>query len=558
MAAGHKLNETAPAGEIAPSLTSKAERVLLIGVDGGTWDVIQPLIDKGVMPNLQRLVEGGAKGVLNSIFPPITAPAWSSIYTGTNPGKHGIYDFMRRIPGTYEVAPVDVTYRDGKSMFRLVSDAGAQAFALNAPVSFPPEEIDGAVVPGLPTPGFAIAPKSLEQAFLEAVPGYEPFPAAMAHLAGRTDALPAMATDYVTKTARSFQFLNEALPRWRLGLVHFQVTDVAEHYAWGDSATLERVHAEVDRGIGAIVDATPEGTTVIVISDHGHGSLTAYLHMNEWLRARGYLKFKRAPLSLLKTLAYRAGVTPTRVYSLIFRLGLGKRVQATVHKRRGGVRQLLRRLFVSYDDVDWPRTTAYSVGNVGQIYMNVRGREPQGAIAPGPELERETERLRGDLAALRHPETGQPIASKVVLGSEIYDGPRAAEAPDLMFVPRDYSCWAFAETQFASSHWFSKPHDARNGHHRMEGIIAVSGAGVRRADDLEASLLDVAPTVLSLLGIPQPSYFDGRIVGEAFAESPVAVAAAEGSDQIEAGSRTGYSDEDAAVVARRLDDLGYL
>lgn len=534
-----------------------SRRVLVIGLDGATWDQIEPMFARGIMPNLKKLLDGGSRGVLNSVFPPITAPAWSSIYTGTNPGKHGIFDFMRRLSGTYQVAPIDATFRDGKSIFRLVSDAGGQVFALNPPLTYPAEELNGALIPGLPTPGFSISPSSLAGDFLEAVPGYDPYPAEFGHLVGHTDSLRGLADDYVEKCVQGYRFMAGRFPDWRLGLVHFQVTDVAEHFAWGDQELLDTVHARVDQGLGELLSDLPEDTTVLVISDHGHGSLTALIHVNEWLRSHGFLALKSGPLRSLKKVAYRAGLTPTRAYKLMVRLGLRRAVQTAVHSRPQGVRSLLRRVFVSFDDVDWSRTRAYSIGNAGQIYMNVRGRDPEGIIEPGPELERTTEALSRELLEMKHPWTGESLIREVQRGSELYDGPRAADAPDLFWIPRDFSLWAFAQNEFASSSWFSKPHDGRTGHHRMEGIIGVAGAGAVSGGVLEASLLDVAPTVLSLLGIPLPGYLDGRPLTEAFAGG-LQSGEAEGTAEIEAGSRTGYNEEDAALVAKRLEDLGYL
>jgi predicted AlkP superfamily phosphohydrolase/phosphomutase len=545
--------------ETPTRLTAQPQRVLIIGLDGATWDLLQPMFERGVTPNLKQLLDDGSRGVLTSVFPPVTAPAWSSMYTGVNPGKHGVYDFMRRVPGSYQVAPIDASYRDGKSIFRLVSEAGGQAFALNAPLSFPPEEVDGAIVPGLPTPGFSIAPASLAPDFLAAVPDYEAFPASMRHFGGQTQQLYDVTPDYVDKTVRAFSFLNRRFEGWRLGFVHFQITDIAMHFAWGDEKLLDEVYRTVDAGVGRILAELPEDTAVVVMSDHGHGPLESYLQLNEWLRSRGYLKFKRTPLSLAKGTAYRADFTPARIYRLAFRLGLGGAVRSAVHQRTNLVLDLLRRVFVSMDDVDWSRSKAYAVGNVGQVYMNVRGREPQGILEPGPELERETERLRSELAALKQPDSGKPIAREVVRGSDLFKGGRVAEAPDLLLVPYDFTCWAFAQNEFATSQWLTRPHDNRNGHHRMEGVIGVAGAGAARGVQIDASILDIASTVLSLLGVPLPSYLDGRVLSAAFAADVASTTTAtETETPIEAGARTGYSAEDAAVVARRLDDLGYL
>lgn len=519
---------------------------------------MSPMIKRGLLPNISRLIENGCSGELQSVFPPVTAPAWSSIYTGTNPGKHGIYDFMRRVPGSYRTTPVDTTYRDGKSLFRIVSDANQQVFAINAPLSFPPEQLNGAIIPGLPTPFFSISPAELEQPFLAHLPNYEPFPESIRQLNGNTQTLYDVAPEYSARTANAFQFLNRRFPEWKLAFVHFQITDMAMHFAWGDDALLDAVHASVDQAVGDVLASVPDGTTILLISDHGHGELTSYLHLNTWLHSTGYLRFKRTPLSFLKSLAFRAGLTPARVYQLLFKIGLGRGVRRAMHTRSGLVLKLLQMLFVSMDDVDWSRTKAYALGNIGQIYMNVKGREPNGVLTPGRELEYETSQLQARLSDLQDPKSGQLIAERVVRGADLFSGDRADEAPDLLLFPRDFACWNFAQAQFASSRWIEKPHDGKNGQHRMNGVICVAGHGVAKGVRLSGSILDVTPTILSLLGLALPGYLDGRVLTEAFDFQMDTAMQTDDGETLTKGSRDGYTRDEEALVAERLDALGYL
>ncbi len=80
----------------------KKPRVFIIGLDSATWDLINPWIQQGLLPNLAKLVEGGASGRLQSAIPPLTPPAWTSFMTGKNPGKHGIFHFLEPQPGSYD------------------------------------------------------------------------------------------------------------------------------------------------------------------------------------------------------------------------------------------------------------------------------------------------------------------------------------------------------------------------------------------------------------------------------------------------------------------------
>jgi predicted AlkP superfamily phosphohydrolase/phosphomutase len=159
---------------------------------------------------------------------------------------------------------------------------------------------------------------------------------------------------------------------------------------------------------------------------------------------------------------------------------------------------------------------------------------------------------------LEDPRSGDLIAEKVVRGNELFYGDRSSEAPDLLMVPRDFACWNFAQAQFASAKWIEKPHDGKNGQHRMNGIVCVAGHGAARGVELSGSILDVAPTILSLLQLPLPGYLDGRVLTEAFELELDPTKLPEDESSFQKGTRDGYTRDEEALVAERLDALGYL
>src|SRR5512146_1369714 len=126
--------------------------VLIIGLDGGTFDLITPFIQHGHLPHLKELMQSGVWSELRSTVPPVTASAWSSFMTGKNPGAHGLFDFMQRREGSYDLAPVSVRDRDGKSVWDLIGDAGKKVIVMNVPVTWPPQPVNGLLVTGMLTP----------------------------------------------------------------------------------------------------------------------------------------------------------------------------------------------------------------------------------------------------------------------------------------------------------------------------------------------------------------------------------------------------------------------
>ena len=129
-----------------------SQKTAVIGLDGGTFDLIKPWVEEGYLPTFKKLMNDGVWGELRSTMPPITAPAWSSFITGMNPGNHGLIDFIKRRPGTYEVGPVNASVRRGRSLWSLLSDSGKKVLTANVPVTFPPEPVNGTLITGLLTP----------------------------------------------------------------------------------------------------------------------------------------------------------------------------------------------------------------------------------------------------------------------------------------------------------------------------------------------------------------------------------------------------------------------
>lgn len=555
--------------------------IAIIGLDGATWDLAGAYIDAGDMPVLQGLVAAGASGVLASTIPPVTFPAWSSFMTGANPGKHGVFDFTRRLPGTYEIAFVSSRDRRVPTVWRLLSDAGRRVAVLGVPTTYPPEPVNGVMVGGFDSPvatgidGSFVHPRSFYAEMVAQVGAYSFADFQELHIGPgwHARALPKLLAAIERKRALACWVLGREA--WDCFMVLFGEADTAAHHFWmfADPASprfdpagaaafggaLRDVYRRLDDALGAVVASLPADATVLVASDHGFGGAgTTVLHLNRWLAERGWLRFRAGSGALASRL-----VRGARRFAL---RGLPAGVQQRLLRRAG--RGVARRLegWSRFGALDMARTRAFSeeLNYAPSIWLNVRGRDPLGTVAPGEQYETTVTALTRDLLAWRHFATGEPIVAAVHRREALYDGPAVTDAPDLVLelaLERGYSfaCLPSGDGRgpsvrrlHASEHVAGKG-GGMNGSHRREGLWALRGPGIERRPARAASILDVAPTILHLAGLPVPAWMDGALLpgvsGRPAIDASAPALATAGGDLDADGE---------AELWRRLVALGYL
>jgi predicted AlkP superfamily phosphohydrolase/phosphomutase len=217
--------------------------------------------------------------------------------------------------------------------------------------------------------------------------------------------------------------------------------------------------------------------------------------------------------------------------------------------------------FLSRRHIDWSRTKAYAQGNFGQIFINQKGRQPQGCVAP-EDVRPLLDDLKAGLAAIPHPETGEPLVERVLEREDLYDGPHAHLAPDLTVVLRDWRYRTIGLHDFTTNKVIA-PSFGPTGDHRMDGMLVASGTAFRNGSAPEgATLMDIAPTVLHLLGVPVPADMDGRVLTEIL-DPALAVQAGTNAHTATPVDNNGapaqaYTEEEDAAIQQRLADLGYL
>ncbi len=556
-------------------------QVICIGLDGATFDLIKPFIAQGKLPTFKKLMESGAFSELRSTVPPVTASAWSSFMTGKNPGAHGLFDFMQRREGSYDLAPVSVRDRDGKAVWDLIGEAGGQVIVMNVPVTWPPQPVNGQLVTGMLTPRGAdnyTYPPELATELKSAIGDYIVYSDEV-YSKGRGEIFLQALKHSADQRVKAAEYLVQKYP-WDFFMLVFPETDTVSHGLWSaydpshhehDPAEAAGTHGgaplrdgileiyqHLDGLIAHLLDVVAnretakQAPTVLLMSDHGHGPVRNFLYVNNYLAQRGYLKFKPGIASSLKQIAFQLGLTPRAVYNVLLAIGLGK-LRRTLDKRRGG-RGLLKRFFLSFADVDWSQTRAYSIGYIGEVHINLKGREPQGIVEPGDEYERTRDQVIADLRALKLPD-GNPLVEYIWKKEEIYRGAHLAEAPDILFLPRNLETIAFGDFEFGSNKVI-QPSFGVSSSHRMNGIFVASGAGIQSVGEFSgAGLPDLAPTILHVMGLPVPSDMDGRVLTKALTDTR----AVEFGGTSEGSATTdGYSEEEEAQVIERLQDLGYI
>jgi hypothetical protein len=261
----------------------------------------------------------------------------------------------------------------------------------------------------------------------------------------------------------------------------------------------------------------------------------------------------------LKAFAFRTGFTLRNVHRLVDRFGLAKHAE---YKNVYSFDALLKRFFLSFHNVDWSRTRAYSFGrHYGSLFLNVHGREPEGCVAPGAEYERTRDQLAEAVLSWRDPKLGRPLVSRCLRREQVYSGRRFDEAPDLILLPEDDADIFYGLSDFGSNRIWDETY-RYSGMHRDDGLLIVAGPGVRRGlRASELTIVDLAPTVLYWLGCEIPGDMDGRVLlsmmtDEYAREHPPRISGRTSDGG--APSPRAYTEEEEQEIMDRLRDLGYM
>ncbi len=431
------------------------------------------------LPVLASLMERGVHGVLTSIVPPITVPAWSCMMASRTPGDLGVYGFRNRSDHSYDGGFIaDSTAIHDLRLWDVVGRAGGSSIVLGVPGTYPPKPLRGVMVGCFLTPSTESPytfPPTLRDEIADVVGEYL-FDCANF----RTDEKDDLLRQVYEMTDRRFRLAEHLLETrpWQLFAMVEMGPDRMHHGFWKYMDTRHRKHdagnpykdaifdyyRHVDGLIGRLLAHADDETLVLVLSDHGAKRLDGGIRVNEWLRREGLLALKGEP-------------------------------QTVCLPRQVGI--------------DWARTVAWGDGGYyARVFLNVRGREPEGVVTP-----EEYESVRDDLArrlAAIPDDQGLPLDTRVYKPEDLYPQVNGV-APDLIVIFGDL-LWRSVATIGGEEgvHTLENDTGPDDANHAQDGLLVAAGAGVGARGRLDAHLLDVAPTVLELLGVEAPAGMRGR------------------------------------------------
>ncbi len=561
-----------------------SKRVMVIGLDGATWDVLDRWILDGTLPNLARLRGEGSWGVLRSTIPPITAAAWSTFMTGKRPSKHGVFHFINLFGSDREGNGNGADNGNGElvsarslkspTLWDILGHHDRKVLLINIPLTYPPRPVNGTMVTGLLTPRNAPVftyPAELSKQItdykidLDRFVDKTPFVDVIdGEIVVPTLTLVDEFRDMLEKRARVTYSLMDSQP-WDFMMVVFMGTDRMGHYLWEYQSgrackdpeaeaicrAVREYYVRLDEIVGELVAKAGDEAPTIIMSDHGMGPKhTKRVHLNNWLLEHGWLAASR-PVNKI-----------TNPDGWLSRLGLPRDRIGRIIRRLPGVadtRFVKQAASSAALQVDTVRSQAIAIPIFNHIFgirINARGAQ--------------IESLRGEITrALRElsdPQTGMKLVEHVHRGKDYYDGPYAENVPDLIVMLHPDYGGSYRLGRYSSVVTELQVH-SRRGNHRMEGIFAARGIEIaRQAQPLpDLDIEDVTPTVLHLMGLPVPSDMDGRVLTEILTPESKAQPVRQGpvlgfwtNDKAEGFQDEVMSDEDEAEIRERLEALGYI
>ncbi|WP_202935104.1 alkaline phosphatase family protein [Halorussus amylolyticus] len=508
--------------------------LLVIGLDGLSTNMLDRF---GIEPEyISGVLDEGVSGDLVSVDTPTTLPAWTSFATGKDPGSHGLTNMIQQSPD-YETTPLKTNTTDAAA-YDLIDDA----MFVNLPASVAREataENTHLVSAMLAEDEHDAVPEHLQE--LDAFDGY---------LLDHDKALkkrPSVYFDHVCDITRARRdFAKEAFETYdpRFGFVLFSTPDWAGHLLsnFSDDETRGGYYRQLlDVVDECTADLAAMADNVVLMSDHGFERKHTNVHVNDYLRDEGYLREESADLSatqlavqLAKSVGKRSDFLYERirqVYNYIIATDVGQSLQEAAEP-----------------DIDYPASDAWQI-RYGCLYVN-DDRFDHPTVENPDALRRQ---LRDELAGLTDDE-GRPLFRDVLLADEAYADP-GEWAPDVIARPAQgcYPTMLASPTGGYASH-------TNNYNHRYRGLFAATGPLFADESSVEASIVDVLPTVMAALELPLSPEFDGEVIRDAFADD-VTVAYRDASDVPEPRTRTASESDQAArddAVEDRLEDLGYL
>jgi predicted AlkP superfamily phosphohydrolase/phosphomutase len=496
-------------------------RVLVIGLDGGTWNIIKPLVDEGKLPTIEGLMKRGCYGDLESCIPPITFPAWKCYSTGKNPGKLGVYFYYGVDRAKQRFLFHNSTSFKSKELWDYLSDNNITCGVLDMPTTDPCKPINGFMIShgSLGSSGYTY-PSELEKELADRF-AYKIEPEYSFDF-GKGAAISSMKSLMKDRFAVARYLLEKFAPPF----FHFTVfnIDQIQHNCWREmeesdpkyGAAIEDSWILIDKEIkGLLEERCDEETYVILMSDHGFTRNKGAFQMGRWLAERDLLRLKKSRF-LLSGLLFRLGLSRANLLRAV------GRSRALLSLLRSLIPKETRQKMTSFlpaeahnfgpnpmeGSVDWKGTKVIPVSH--GLYINRKVFDSE------EEYEELRDKLIAEIEEIADPETKEKLAKKVYKSQEIYFGRYVDWAPDITILTNEG--YAIV-SQLQSTEKWHRPRERWTGTHQIKGIFLACGPGINKGVEIQGSrIYDLAPTILHLFGLPIPKEMDGRVLKEIFEE----------------------------------------
>ncbi len=517
------------------------------------------------LPNLKKLILAGSAGQLQSTMPCTTPAAWSTVYTGKNPGRHGIFDFRKSYHQDPQRTLISQNSINGAKIWQILNNHNKKTILLNLPMTYPPEPVDGLMVSGMMTPSEGSAftyPPEFKDELLSVIPDYSiNIDIPRYDTTYKEDCL-----KFLDELRKSFEKRKELLrylitnKEWDFLFAVFILPDRIQHLLWkylepDDDSFRKTSDGRIiydriielyqlqDEMLGEIDSLSGKDDYLFVISDHGFGGTKAYINVNKLLEDWGYLRLKK------RTVFNRAffklwDFGDSRIGKIIVPKLVQRFIRRAIRKTRGSYKTDVEK------HIEFTQTKAFFASIPSQgIYVT----------AEGADYEITRNELKEKLLELKDEKTGKKIIDQVYFREELYSGPFVKYAPDIIFAADNYAY--LGRQHIGSDQAITHCADKPIGFHRPNGIFVSKGSDIRVNTCFDGlSLQDITPTILYSMGLPIPQDMDGKAFTQIFLsertkESPVVT---ESDADRSTHTAKVYSSEDTREIKRRLKSLGYI